>query len=184
MRLPPPWGVAALLLLLLALPHSWAQAPGSARESAVKAAFLYKFAGFIEWPTGTFRGPDDPLVVGVSGNDAVAGDLEQLAAGRTVDGRPVVVRRLREGDPVGAVHVLLVGSRSDDELREQAASVPGPVLLVTEQPEGLSLGGVLNFMNDGSRVRFSASLPAADARRLRLSARLLAVARHVEGRNR
>ncbi len=182
--LPPGWRPWVLLFFALQAATAWPQAPGSARESAVKAAFLYKFAGFVEWPAGTFRRPDDPLVLGVAGAEAIAADLEQIAAGRSVEGRPVTVRRVRPGEPAGPVHVLLIGAGPESQVREQAAALAGPVLVVTEQPQGLGVGGVLNFITEGGRVRFAASLPAAEARGLKLSARLLAVAQSVEGRSR
>ncbi|HYD74514.1 YfiR family protein [Ramlibacter sp.] len=173
-----------LLLYLLSMVTASAQLPGSARESAVKAAFLYKFAGFVEWPAGTFQRPDEPLVIGVAGNEAVAADLEQIVVGRRVEGRPISVRRLQADEPAAPLHVLLIGAGPDERVREQAAEAMGPVLVVTEQPRGLELGGVLNLVAGGGRVRFAASLPAAEARGLKLSARLLAVAETVEGRNR
>ena len=177
-----PWLVVSVLALLLLAAPAFA-AEQLASESAVKAAFLFKFASFVEWPPGTFKA-DAPLSIGVMGDEAVAGDLEQLVAGRSFEGRPIAVRRLRDGDDAGAVHVLLVGPGRDARLREVVASTPGPVLLVSEQDSGLRLGAVLNFVNESGRVRFSASLPAAEARGLRLSARLLAVAQAVEGRAR
>lgn len=180
---PPAFGWLALWLAL-ACAGALAQQAGATRDSAVKAAFLYKFAGFVDWPAGTFKRPDDPLVIAVQGDDAVLADLQQIVAGRTVEGRPVVVRRFREGDGDTVAHVLLVGPDRDARVREIAAGVPGPVLVVTEQEGGLRLGGVLNFVQDGGRVRFAASLASAEARGLRLSARLLAVAQVVEGRPR
>jgi hypothetical protein len=176
------WLAASLCLAgALAVP-AWAQDAGAQRESAVKAAYLYRFAGFVEWPAGTLRRPDEPLVIGVLADEAVAADLEQVVAGRTIDGRPVTARRLREGEPVAGVHVLLLGTLREARLREVLATVPGPVLVVTEQEGGLRAGGVLNFSSDGGRVRFSASLASAAERNLKLSARLLAVAQSVEGR--
>ena len=174
-----PWLALACAVAALAQPA----APAN-RESAVKAAFLYKFAAFVEWPAGTFARADVPLVIGVLGDEAVAADLEQIVAGRTLDGRPVAVRRLREGEPAEDLHILLLGPGREPRVRELAAAVPGAVLVVTEQDNGLRLGGVLNFSTDAGRVRFSASPAAADARGLRLSARLLAVAKAVEGRAR
>lgn len=168
----------------LAVPGVWAQSPGAAPESAVKAAFLYKIAAFVEWPPGTFASPDEPLVIGVAGNEAVAADLEQIAAGRTLEGRPVEVRRFENGDPLRGLHVLMIGAAREARVQELAARAAGPVLVVTEQENGHRLGGVLNFVVEGGRVRFTASLPAAQARSLRLSARLLAVAHSVEGRGR
>ena len=179
----PPWRAwAALCLLAMATAAAWAQPGAPVRESSVKAAFLYKFAGFVEWPPGALGRPEDPLVIGVSGNEPVAADLEQMVAGRTLEGRPVAVRRLREGEGAVGLHILLVGATREQRVRDAIASSPGPVLVVTEQENGLRLGGVLNFAPEGGRVRFSASLAAAEARHLRLSARLLAVAQAVEGR--
>ena len=178
-----PW-----LALVIACACLWqaaaAQVPNAASESAVKAAFLYRIAAFVEWPAGTFGRPEDPLVIAVAGNEAVATDLDQIVAGRTVDGRPVLVRRIREGDAPGAAHVLMIGAGRDTRVREITAAAAGPVLVVTEQENGHRLGGVLNFVVEGGRVRFTASLPVAEARNLRLSARLLAVAQYVEGRSR
>jgi hypothetical protein len=150
----------------------------------VKAAFLFKFPAFVEWPQGTFTRPDQPIVIGVMGDDDVAADLEQIAAGRAMDGRPVAVRRLADGTAVSGVQVLYVGARRETRLREILEGVPGPVLVVTAQPGALRVGSVLNFSEEAGRVRFSASLAAADARGLKLSARLLEVAQAVEGRNR
>lgn len=175
----------ALLLACLLQALAWAgSAHAAASESAVKAAFLYKFAGFVEWPPGAFPRPGEPVVIGVLGNDAVAGDLAQVAAGRTLQGRPLMTRRLREGEPIAGVHVLMIGATREARLRELAQSVPGSVLLVTEQEGALAMGSVLNFNVNGGRVRFSASLTSAEARQLRLSARLLAVAQRVEGSGR
>ncbi len=161
--------------------HGQASAP--ARESAIKAAFLYKFAGFVEWPPAALRA-GEPFVFGVLGAEAIAADLEQIVAGRTLDGRPVVVRRLRDTDDVQPLHVLMVGAAREARVREAIAAVAGPVLVVTEQDGGRRFGAALNFVSDEGRVRFNASVPAAEARGLRLSARLLAVAQAVEGRPR
>ncbi|WP_427911865.1 YfiR family protein [Ramlibacter sp. MMS24-I3-19] len=174
---------AACLLGWLAVLALCAQAQ-PVTESAVKAAFLYKFTAFVEWPPGTFQRGEDVLVIGVLGNDAVATDLEQVVAGRGVDGHAIDVRRLRDGDTLRGLHVLFIGEGRETRVRELVQATPGPVLVVTEQDAGLRLGSVLNFVNDGGRVRFAASLTAAEARGLRLSARLLAVAQSVEGRAR
>jgi hypothetical protein len=162
---------------------AWAQAGVPARESAIKAAFLYKFAGFVEWPPAALRA-GEPLVIGVTGAETIASDLEQIVAGRTLDGRAVNVRRIRDPEAAQPVHVLMVGATRESRLREIAAAVHGPVLIVTEQDNGRRLGGVLNFVAEEGRVRFTASVPNAEARGLRLSARLLAVAQSVENRPR
>lgn len=154
-----------------------------ARESAVKAAFLVRFSSYVEWPPGVFQGSDSALVFAVA-DDAVATDLEHLVAGGTVNGRPALVRRVRDGAAAGHAHIYFLGEQREGRLREALAAVSGPVLVVTEQDNGLRLGSVINFAMDGNRVRFSVSLASAEARNIKLSARLLAVAAHVEARPR
>ncbi|MDB5868578.1 MAG: hypothetical protein JWP96_910 [Polaromonas sp.] len=165
----------------------WLAAPASAqpalaqRESAVKAAFLFKFGAFVDWPAGMFKRPDEPLVIGIAGDEAVATDLEQLAAGRTLAGRPVKTVRLNGADVSPDVHVLFLGYQRGPRLREAITSVSGPVLVVTDQAGALQLGSLINFSTVAGRIRFSVSLAAAEARSLKLSSRLLAVAQAVEG---
>ncbi|MBG9389864.1 YfiR family protein [Caenimonas aquaedulcis] len=177
--------LAHFLLVLVALglpaPQAWAQAP---TESSVKAAFLLKFGAFVEWPAGVFARPDQPIVIGVAGDEAIAADLERLAAGRQVEGHPVIVRRVADSAAGAGLHVLYVAPRRESRLQELLDTVTRPVLVVTSQADGLQHGGVINFITEGGRVRFAASLTAADTRGIKLSARLLAVAQSVEGRAR
>jgi hypothetical protein len=172
------------VLAMAALPGAAALAapPGLARDSAVKAAFLYKFGSFVEWPPGTFRDAGDPFVIGVYGDDAVASELEQLARGRTMEGRPVTVQRLREASEANPVHLLFAGGPRESRIRDVLAAARGPVLTVADGPVGGQPGPVLNFTQEEGRIRFNASLTAAAERHLKLSARLLAVASQVEGR--
>jgi hypothetical protein len=183
MRRPPLRRLLAGALLVAAalLSSVRAQAPAPT-ESIVKAAFLYKFASFVEWPPGVFQRADQPLVIAVSGDEAMAADLSQLVAGRTVDGHPVIVRHAAEGAAITGAHIAFLGDRREQRLRETVEALQGPVLVVTEQAAGLRAGAVINFTSDAGRVRFSVSLASAEARNLKLSARLLAVAQSVEGR--
>jgi hypothetical protein len=182
MRLSPQFrrAFAAALLALLAVSHAWGQA-NSTTGSAVKAAFLFKFASFVEWPAGTFARPDQPLVISEMGDDEVAADLEQIVTGRTVEGHPVVARRVADVASARGSQMLFVG-RGREGLQDVADAVAGPVLVVADRPAGLRMGAVLNFSEDAGRIRFSASLVAAEARGLKLSSRLLAVAQAVESR--
>jgi hypothetical protein len=161
-----------------------AQVLSGPRESAVKAAFLIKFASFVEWPRGPVATPQAPLVIGVLGDDSLFADLEQLAQGQSVNGRPVVARRLRElpgeRDPV---HILFLAASSEGRLEDLVSRVTGPVLIVTQSGNALSFGAALNFVVERGRVRFEASPRAPEAHGLKLSSRLLAVARSVEERS-
>lgn len=182
-RATAAWGARPSWLALLAWLLVWS--PGlvhaqAARESAVKAAFLYKFGSFVEWPTASFRATSAPFVIGIYADDAVASELEQITRGRDIDGHPVTVQRVRDSDETSPPHILYAGGAREGRVRELLAAVRGPVLTVTDGPTGP--GAVLFFLRDEGRVRFGASLPAAAARGLKLSARLLAVAQVVEGR--
>jgi len=174
--------VVTVLAFLLGAAAAWAQSQ-AATESALKAAFIFKFASFVEWPAGTFTRVDQPLVMAVSGDAAVAADLEQQLVGRSIDGHPAIVKRIVDNAvPVGA-HIVFFGARRDARLREAIEATLGPVLIVTEQANAHAWGSILNFSMEGARVRFSASPAAAEARGLRLSARLLSVAHSIEGRS-
>ena len=157
-----------------------AQADAQADEYRVKAAFLYKFGGYIEWPSGSFARADSPVTIGVMGANALADELVQIVAGRNVNGRPVRVRKLRPGDPITGLHVLFVGRADGGRLGELLAAARGQALLtVTESEEGLELGSMINFVVVEDKVRFDIAPPPSESSNLKISARLLGVARKV-----
>lgn len=157
-----------------------AQPAGAVLERSVKAAFVYKFLGYTEFPASAFSDPGAPLLIGVVGSDEMAAELGRIVAGRSINNRPTVVRPFREGEPTGAVHLLFVaGADSARAARVLRQVPPGPVLLVTECGNGLQLGSIINFRVVEERVRFDVSLEAADRNNIRLSSRLLTVANHV-----
>jgi hypothetical protein len=160
-----------------------AAAPASAQreapEASVKAAFLYKFANYIEWPANAFAAPAAPLVIGVAGSDEVAAELERIVRGRNVNGHPVTVKRLREGDAPGGVHVLFIGRDNGALAATLRAARDNSVLAITETERGLEMGSAINFVTAGDRVAFEVSLEAAEKTGHRISSRMLAVARRV-----
>jgi len=172
-------GFAAVAFALAFTPHAQAQR-AEAPETSVKAAFLYKFAGYIEWPEKAFAAAEAPFVIGVLGSDDVAADLGRIVPGRSIAGHPVVVRRLKEGEPLRGVHLLFVGKDESARLSAilKAAQQQG-VLAVTESERGLEAGSAINFVVSEDRVGFEVSLEAAEKSGHRISSRMLAVARRV-----
>jgi hypothetical protein len=169
-----------LLAALLVPAAAMAQGDNRPAEAQIKAAFLYKFGEFVQWPPAAFTRADAPFAIGVLGADDVAAALEQVVAERTVQGRPVVVRRLRRGDALAGVHVLFIGQAESARLAETLAAARGQaVLTVTESDNALSHGAMINFVAEESRVRFDIALPPAERGQLKISSRLLAVARRV-----
>jgi hypothetical protein len=149
-------------------------------EYRLKAAFLYKFAGYVQWPDAAFSKPDTPLTIGILGAEAVASELATMIAGRTVNNRTVTVRRLKPGEPLTGVNVLLIGKSEIARLPQLLTQLQShAVLTVTEFEGALSQGSVINFTLVDRRVRFEISLEAAEKHSLKLSSRLLAVAQQV-----
>lgn len=155
----------------------------AASEAAVKAAFLYKFAGYVEWPPGSFARPDQPFVIGVSGAEEVAEELERLVPRRAIHNRRIEVRRMVNGTSAADVHLLFVGRGHSNARSLVRVARENGVLTVTEGPHGLELGSAINFVTQGDRVAFEVSLDSAERSGLRISSRMLAVARRVVPRS-
>jgi hypothetical protein len=170
--------VAGLLLALVPVGEAQAQR-AEATESSVKAAFLYKFAGYIEWPPGLFAAPDGPFVIAVTGSDEVAAEMARIATGRSIGGHPVVVKRLREGEPLKGIHLLFLGRDAPRQPALLKLAQQQSVFTVTEAERGLEQGSAINFVVAEDRVGFEVSLEAAEKTGHHISARMLAVARRV-----
>jgi hypothetical protein len=156
---------------------------GHAVERRVKAAYLYKFASYVEWPAGAFANARSPLVIGVAGDDALRDELRRLVMGRTVGGRNLQVRSVQPGQPVRGLHVLYAGDLSGEEraaLRRQLAG--RPVLLVSDLQGARALDSMVRFVPVDQRLRFDVDLGPVEAGRLKVSALMLSAARHVERR--
>jgi hypothetical protein len=196
-RLPVLGGCATLrvrpILLLQALVlcialHAAAAAPGNATaqpestgvELAVKAAYLYKFLGYVEWPPAQFPRPDAPFVIGVAGNERLASELERITADRRVKDRRIAVRRLRPDEPLTGLHLLYVG---EGDVARQAhllkLAQQQPILTVTDAGTAAA-PGIINFRVVDNKVRFEVALGTAQRSGLQLSSRLLSVALAVQ----
>jgi hypothetical protein len=168
--------LAAALLLALACAGAQAQ---PAPEVEVKAAFLFKFGDFVEWPAGMLA-QGRRFTIGVIGAPAMAAQLERITAGRTVHGRPVEVRRLARDAVLDGLHVLFIGAAEAPHLAQILEGAEGLSLLtVTEVESATTKGIMINFVAADAKVRFDVALPPAERSHLRISARLLGVARRV-----
>ena len=167
-----------LVLLLLLVPLC---ALGQALEHEVKAAYLFRFLSFVEWPPSSFLRPDSPIVIGVLGDEAVLEELRGIVPGRVVQGRPVAAVRIpldaRPGASLAGVHVLFVARAASAQLA-QLAPTRG-ILVVSDSERGLDQGAVVNFVRAEGRLRFEVAVDAAEQRELRISSRMLAVASSV-----
>lgn len=172
----------ACAALSLAVPSVSAQsATNDARqlERSVKAAFLYKFLSYTEFPSAAFSDPAAPVVIGVVEADDMATELSRIVAGRTVGTRPIAVRTLKDGEPSAGVHLLFLAGSATASVARISRTAQQPLLVVTESDSGLAQGSVINFRIIDKRVRFDVSLDAADKYNVKLSSRLLTVANQV-----
>lgn len=154
----------------------------TALERRVKAVFIAKFAGYVEWPASAFNDSASPIVIGVAGADPLADELEQAIAGSVIGERPMRVRRLSSLEAIGNCCQIVFVGRGVDRARasELLSTAQGkPVLTVTESDKGQHQGSVINFLAADGRIRFDISREAADRNGLRLSSQLLGVARQV-----
>lgn len=175
-----PWALAILFALCLAPPCAQAQEEARAAEVRIKAAFLYKFCDYVEWPPAAFARPDSPFVIGVLAADAIADELARVVEQRTIHGRAVSVRKLKRGAPLAGLQMLFVGGADGTRLAELIAAVKGqPTLVVTESEGVHAPGSMINFILVDDKVRFDIAPQPAESGNLRISARLLAVARKV-----
>jgi YfiR/HmsC-like len=160
-------------------PRAFAEAP-AVSEYDVKAAFLFNFAKFVEWPPPAFADDREPIVIAVLGTDPFGAALDRALAGKTIRGRSIVVRRFPTVDRIEACHVLFV-SRSESQRFSEILARLGrsPVLTVGDDDHFAEAGGMMSFVVERNHVRFDVGLRAAREAGLNLSSELLKVARVV-----
>jgi hypothetical protein len=161
--MPPPAGGAE--------PHS---------EDSVKAAYLYRFAGYVDWKDKIPA--DAPFTIAVFGAPRVAGELRRLLPGHLVENRRVQVREVTGPQDVGTPQLLYAGPGHARALQALLAPTAGaPVLTVTDEDDGLKAGSAVNFLLIDHRIRFEVSLTSANRLGLKISSELLGVAVRVHG---
>jgi hypothetical protein len=170
--------VAALVALL---PATAARAQ-DAVEFTVKAAFLYKFGDYIEWPAGTFGSLETPVTICVGGEDPFGPALEKTVSGEKIHGHPIAVRRLVTVDVASGCHILYIAGSPQQSVAQALDVTRGtPVLTVTDEARGTG-GGIIHFIKQASRVRFNIDDDAAGDNKLAISAKLFPLAAAVKTR--
>jgi hypothetical protein len=153
-----------------------AQASG---EYQVKAAFLYNFLKFVDWPAQSFANDSSPFIIGVVGNDTFNSAIDQAVSGKTANGRPIVIKRFASAKTLTYCHILFISPSERDRFRQILETTGSGVLTVSETDGFAQIGGVVNFTLVDSKVRFEINQSAAERAGLKISAKLLSVARVV-----
>jgi len=157
-------------------------AQSAAPEYQVKAAFLYNFAKFVEWPESNFANPDAPLVIGVFGNNPFHGDLRRVVEGKSINGHRVVVQEVSAVTNLKTCDIVFIAaSEQADTAQIAAALADAKVLTVTENMKHFGSSGlVINFVTEDDRIRFQINHAAATRAGLVISSKLLSLARPPE----
>jgi hypothetical protein len=169
----------ASLFVVMAVLLPRAAAQTTVKEHQLKAAFLYNFTKFIDWPTNAFAAVDSPFVIGVAGETPSLTGLEQIARDHTVNGRKLEVRRISLRD-VSRVHVLFVPSSAASSCGEWlAAAAGGPRLTVGECDAFAQNGGMIHLLLEGERIGFEINVDEMNAAGLKASAQLQRLAKKI-----
>lgn len=173
--------VVILTLLTLMGGVSGIEAQAQADEYQVKAAFLFNFVKFVEWPPEAFSDDNTSFVIGVIGDDPFGGALDQSVSGKSVNGRQLSVRRLKWGEDLRGCHILFISSSERKRLAQIISSLRGAsVLTVSDIDQFNQQGGIINFILVASRVRFEINADVAEQGRLKISSKLLTLAKTVK----
>jgi hypothetical protein len=182
----PLWScTAALTLAIVSLTGAADRASGqSATTGQVKAAFLYNFARFTEWPVDAFASASGPLIIGVAGDEVLRMTLDNIIRGKVSGLRPLRTRNVPDANAATAVHILYIGgtlaSRAQDFLNAVGAA---PVLTVGDDDLFCDRGGMINFLVSDNRVRFEIRVDATEASRIKVSSRVLTLAKTIYGKS-
>ncbi len=168
-------------ILTLSPPLAAAQQNRSG-EYELKAAFLYNFTRFVEWPTGTYADLQAPTVLCILGQDPFGSALTRAIAGKTSNGRPLLIRRLQPKEATRGCHVLYISSSERKSIPQIFGAVKGSnALTVGETDQFAAHGGVIQLILQDKQVRFEINVDAASQEGLKISSKLLALARIVSG---
>jgi YfiR/HmsC-like len=182
-RQPSRLAVTTFAALLFVAGARWVSAQGDASsEYQVKAAFLFHFAQFVDWPSEAFKDAGAPLTYCMAGGDPFRGALDASLNEKVIDGRPVRVLHFREAQEIQGCQVLFIGIADKKFISATLANLKGrPVLTVGESEHFVQEEGMIGFVLEDNKVRFEINLTATEHAKLKISARLLSLAKTVIG---
>jgi len=168
--------IALAALFAVAAPPTRAAADAPSREFQLKAAYIYNFAQFIEWPERAFAKADSPLVITVLGDSPFGNALDQVTKGRAVRGHEITVRYVQQPNAVGQTHILFVAPPHSQNPAEILRGLNG-VLTIADSDSFMTAGGLIRFFSEDNKLRFEINATAAEKGGLKVSAKLLQLAK-------
>lgn len=170
----PGWCLGILILFSGWFIHAQTPAPS---EYQLKAAFIYNFTKFIDWPAEAFANEESPFVIGILGENPFGDYLNQATANKAINTHPITIQIFRELADVKPCHLLFVNQSKMSEVPEAFKKLASfPVLTVGESGQFIEAGGIVNFVEEARKIRFQINEPAAKAAKLKMSSKLLSLA--------
>ena len=174
-------GLAGIFGLLPGGQVAAATADTVSREYQVKAAFLYNFTKFVEWPSQHFANEDRPLVIGVLGRNPFGGELEQITWGRRVNGREITIAFIDTAAAAAAADLVFVCAGEESRFEAMSTALrQAQVLTIGESPRFADAGGMITFLREADKIRFAVNRDSAERAGLKISAQLLKLATDVQ----
>lgn len=165
-----------LVALLLTYGIALAQNP-PLTESKLKAAFLFNFAKFVEWPPAAFAATNSPITIGILGDNPFGSDLEDIVRDKTINNRSIVIKTLHSVTQSTNCQVLFFGTTEKKRMEEMIASLGNAsILTVGDGDPFTETGGMINFIKEGNKIRFRINEVAAQHAGLKISSKLLSLA--------
>jgi hypothetical protein len=184
------WPGAIVALLAVAGALAVSSPPVSAKSDQVgeyelKAAILYNLSRFVEWPPSAYADSQAPTVLCILGQDPFGDSLKTLGQKQDVNGRPITIRRLKNENGIRQCHVLYISTSERKTIAQMLSRLKGSsVLTVGEMSQFAAQGGIIQFTLEDKQVRFEINLDAASRMTLKISSRLLVLARIVKDQRR
>jgi YfiR/HmsC-like len=173
------WRVLQVLTLLPLFSGAYAQSPAPT-EYQVKAAFLYNFAKFVEWPASSFSSETSPLQICVFGHDPFSQALHDITQNKSVGGRKLEVKSAPDIQQAKSCQVLFISASEETQVKQILEGLRATSVLTVGDTNGfIEQGGMINFVLENDRVRFEINRKAAEQAGLKISSKLLSVAKSV-----
>jgi YfiR/HmsC-like len=170
----------AFALFLLCAASARPAVAQSATEDQVKAAYLFNFAKFIEWPTEAFPAADSTLNFCTLGRSPVVDELDSSLRGKSINGHAISVRHLRGPEEIKGCHLVFLAASAGKQQQKLVLAAKGSAMLLVAEISGFAqAGGTINFYNEAGRLLFEVNISAAESAHLKVSSKLLALARIV-----
>jgi hypothetical protein len=178
-RIATAAAIAIAVLFVIPRPAGAVDSSPRSPEYLIKAAYLYNFAMFVEWPSDAFTRPDSPMVIGVIGSDPFGWALDRTVQDKRIGKRQIVIERLQWGQDARRAHIVFVSASDSARLAELASRLDGSPTLIVADSDGARPRSAVSFVVNDNKVGFEINLDQANRARLTISSKLLNLARVV-----